>query len=78
MVWSNLVDCVAGLPTVVKLVDRETLMKEREEKKKVRRRSELENLKLLQNKSSREKYLEDQNQREVYYHCSGSTQYYTN
>lgn len=29
--------CVAGLPTVVKLVDRETLMKEREEKKKVRK-----------------------------------------
>lgn len=28
--------CVPGLPTVVKLVDRETLMKEREEKKKVR------------------------------------------
>ncbi len=29
-------DCVTGLPTVVKLVDKETLMKEREEKKKVR------------------------------------------
>lgn len=29
-------DCVAGLPTVVKLVDKETLLKEREEKKMVR------------------------------------------
>lgn len=35
---------------MVKLVDRETLMKEREEKKKVRRQSEGENLKLLQKK----------------------------
>lgn len=34
-VQSNPADCVPGLPTVVKLVDRETLMKEREEKKKV-------------------------------------------
>lgn len=57
IVWSNLVECVPGLPTVVKLVDRETLMKEREEKKKVRRRSEGENLRLLQKKSIREKYL---------------------
>lgn len=30
-------DCVAGLPTVVKLVDKETLLKERDDKKKVRR-----------------------------------------
>lgn len=27
--------CLSGLPTVVKLVDRDTLLKEREEKKKV-------------------------------------------
>lgn len=32
----NVTDCVTGLPTVVKLVDKETLLKEREEKKKVR------------------------------------------
>lgn len=38
--------CVPGLPTVVKLVDRETLMREREEKKKVRKRA--------QNRSDRE------------------------
>lgn len=30
--------CVAGLPTVVKLVDKETLLKEKEEKKKVKQR----------------------------------------
>lgn len=30
--------CVPGLPTVVKLVDKETLLKEREEKKKVRKK----------------------------------------
>lgn len=31
--WNN---CVTGLPTVVKLVDKETLMKEKEDKKRVR------------------------------------------
>lgn len=31
----RLTNCVTGLPTVVKLVDKETLLKEREEKKKV-------------------------------------------
>lgn len=30
-------DAVSGLPTVVKLVDKETLLKEKEEKKKVRK-----------------------------------------
>lgn len=32
--------CLSGLPTVVKLVDRDTLLKEREEKKKVGERTE--------------------------------------
>lgn len=31
--------CLSGLPTVVKLVDRDTLLKEREEKKKVSRKT---------------------------------------
>lgn len=44
---------VTGLPTVVKLVDKETLLKEREEKKKVREERECVMIKVTETGNQR-------------------------